>query len=82
MISCHHYDYIEIVCMHQYPIKITTKSDVVIYGIALDTQRNESCEECIKVNINAIEKLVLLDDIVVLEVTVENPHFQIISFMA
>ena len=80
MISCNEYDYIEIVCMHRYPIKLTMKLGEVIEGVALDTQRNEAREECIKVDVSGTEELIVLDNISRLEVGVENPHFQAVSF--
>ena len=80
MISCSQYDYIEIVCMYRYPIKLTMQSDEVIEGVALDTQRNGDGEECIKIEFSGAEHLFVLDNISKLEVTVENPHFQDISF--
>ena len=82
MISCNEYDYIEIVCMYRYPIKITLKSGSVVNCIALDTQRNESREECIKVKTDAeeLETLVKLSNIATLEVCIENPHFKVVSF--
>ena len=48
MISCDQYDYIEIVCTFQYPIKVTMKLGDVVECVALDTARNENKEECIK----------------------------------
>ncbi|MEZ8614772.1 Rho-binding antiterminator [Vibrio splendidus] len=80
MISCNDYDYIEIVCMHRYLIKLTLKSGEQIECVGLDTQRNDSREECIKVSIQGVEQLVVLTDLSTLEVCVDNPHFQQISF--
>lgn len=80
MISCNEYDYIEIVCMYRYPIRLALKSGAIIEGTALDTQRNEAREECIKVDVNGTEVLVVLDGIAKLVVCVENKHFQEISF--
>lgn len=76
MISCNQHDYIEIVCMYHYPIKLTLKSGEIIQGIALDTQRNEQRDECIKID----EHLVVLEGIKILEVMVENPHLQKVTF--
>jgi Rho-binding antiterminator len=81
MISCNQYDHIEIVCMYRYPIRLTLKSGAVVDCTALDTQRNDVREECIKVKGEAVESLVILDDIAKLEVCVENPHFQVVSFV-
>lgn len=80
MISCSEYDYIEIVCMHSYPIKLTLKQNKVIEGIALDTQLNTCREECIKISINNIDTLVKLTDILKLEICVNNPHFKEVVF--
>ena len=80
MISCQHHDYIEIVCAYKYPIKLTMKSGVAVECTALDVCLNEDRVECIKVKERNIDKLIVLDDISILEVCVENPHFDSIVF--
>ena len=80
MISCQEYDYIEIVCMYRYPITLTMKSGEVIECTALDTKQNTAREECVKVDVDGVEKLVELDAISQLDVRVDNPHFKNISF--
>ncbi|WP_281559954.1 Rho-binding antiterminator [Thalassomonas sp. RHCl1] len=80
MISCDQHDYIEIVCTFQYPIKLTMKTGIVVECIALDTKLNENRDECIKVDLNGAERLFILDNISVLEVCVDNPHFHTVSF--
>ncbi|MUL09827.1 Rho-binding antiterminator [Aliivibrio fischeri] len=80
MISCNEYDYIEIVCLYRYPVKLTMKVGESIKGVALDTSRNESKNECIKLNTNETEILVELDGIAKLEVLVDNPHFSKVIF--
>ena len=80
MISCNQHDYIEIVCMYHYPIKLTLKSGDIIEGIALDTQRNDQRDECIKIDIEGVEQLVVLEEIKMLEIAVENPHLQQVIF--
>ncbi|HEY0893020.1 MAG TPA: Rho-binding antiterminator, partial [Cellvibrio sp.] len=74
------HDYIEIVCMYHDPIKLTLKSGDIIEGIALDTQRNDQRDECIKIDIEGVEKLVVLEEIKMLEGMVENPHLQKVTF--
>ncbi|MFL1010420.1 Rho-binding antiterminator [Vibrio parahaemolyticus] len=76
MISCEKYDYIEIVCMHRYPIKLTMKSGEVMECTAVDTVRNDVKQECVLVKHDKCEKLVVLDNISLLEVLVDNPHFK------
>lgn len=80
MISCNQHDYIEIVCMYHYQIKLTLKSGDIIEGIALDTQRNDQRDECIKIDMEGVEQLVILEGIKMLEVMVENPHLQKVTF--
>lgn len=78
--KCEQYDYIEIVCMYQYPIKLILKSGCEIVGVGVDTKRNESREECIKMTIDGETSLVVLDTILTLEVQVDNPHFKSVTF--
>ncbi|TFH90886.1 Rho-binding antiterminator [Vibrio ouci] len=80
MISCSDYDYIEIVCMHRYPVRLTFKDGESLEGKALDTARNEDQQECIKLVVDSIEQLVVLDTLSKLEVLVDNPHFQVKTF--
>lgn len=80
MISCHRYDYIEIVCMYHYPVIITLIGGKVITGIAMDTVRNIRREECIKVDVDGVMAEVVLDTISRLEVSIENPHITSVSF--
>jgi len=78
--KCEQYDYIEIVCMHRYPIKLLLRTGIEIIGVGVDTQRNESREECIKMDIKGTIELIVLDSILTLEVIDDNPHFQSITF--
>lgn len=79
MIRCDQHDYIEIACMFRYPIKLTMKSGELIECTALDTVLNEHKDECIKVEVNGSERLVVLTELSLLEVSVDNPHFQTVS---
>ncbi|WP_457749238.1 Rho-binding antiterminator [Sulfurimonas sp.] len=76
MISCQHYDYIEIACMYHYTIKLTMKSGAVVEGKAVDTARDTNHQECIKIDVNNVKKLIVLDEIKILESTLKNPYFQ------
>ncbi|MCG9752273.1 Rho-binding antiterminator [Vibrio brasiliensis] len=80
MISCNDYDYIEIVCLYRYPVRLTLKSGQTIEGKALDTARNQDKQEAIKLDQNGVEQLVVLDDLSLLEILVDNPHFNQKSF--
>ncbi len=76
MISCSEYDYIEIVCLYRYLVRLTMKTGEIIDGIALDTKSNER----LLLNINGLETLVDLNNISKLEVKVNNPHFTEVTF--
>ncbi len=80
MISCHQYDYIEIVCLYHYPVILTLKSGQTVEGIALDTARNDSRQECIKLEVKGINVDIVLSEIALLSVDVENPHITQVSF--
>lgn len=80
MISCHRYDYIEIACTYQYLVKLTLKTGLVLTCKALGTALNEDRAECIKVEIDGKRDLIILDDIVLLEACMPNPHFTFVTF--
>lgn len=81
MISCSDYDYIEIACLYHYPVRLTMKQGESVEGVALDTQRDEANNECILVQSEGEDsKLVILNDVRKLEVTIENPHFNEVEF--
>ena len=80
MLKCDLHDYIEMVCLYHYPLKLTLNSSAVLTGTALTTRYNDQRQECLVIKQHDNEKLVLLDDIALLEVTVENPHLQQVWF--
>lgn len=80
MLSCDLHDYIEIVCLYQYPLKLTLNSGAVLTGVACTTQYNDQRQECLLIQQQESEQQVLLDDIALLEVTIANPHLQQVRF--
>ncbi|RME35855.1 MAG: transcriptional regulator [Gammaproteobacteria bacterium] len=80
MITCDQHDYIEIVCTFKYPVKLTMKDGSVKECVPIDTMYDSNRNECMKVDQDGRESLVILDDISRLEVCVDNPHFQRVSF--
>lgn len=80
MISCEQHDYIEIACLYNYRVRLTLDSGVQLEGAAVDTVRNQSKEECMKIRDGSSEHLVVLDSITTMEALVQNPHFKVISF--
>jgi len=81
MLTCHQYDYIEIVCMYHYPVKISLKSGDIIEGIAVDTVRDQNKQECIKIDNNGQELVIVLDHMASLLVMIDKPHLQQINFI-
>lgn len=80
MISCQDYDYIEIACTYQYAIVLKLRSGEHLDCIAKDTGFNDDRQECIKVEIDGSERLVLLDEITTMQARTNNPHFDLVSF--
>lgn len=80
MLTCQQYDYIEIMCMYQYPINIKMATGEMIQGQAVDTQLNDERQECIKIVSGKAPTLVVLDNIHTIYVEIENPHFSHVSF--
>lgn len=76
MISCQTFDYIEIACMYQLPIRLVGKDFSEIRGKALNTLINDNRQECIELSqINGQKVRVALDDIQVMQAEKANPHF-------
>lgn len=80
MLHCDFHDYIEIVCLYHYPLKLTLSSGAVLSGTAVTTRYNDQRQECLVIKHNDNDELVLLEDIALLEVTVANPHLQQVRF--
>ncbi|SNX48038.1 hypothetical protein VTH8203_01654 [Vibrio thalassae] len=66
--------------MYGYPVKLTTKVGQLLEGIAFDTARDDSGNECLKLKTKSTDILVVLDQIVKLETLVANPHFSVVVF--
>ncbi|GAB3489096.1 Rho-binding antiterminator [Marinomonas epiphytica] len=80
MLTCQQYDYIELVCMYRYPVKLIMEFGEVVLGTAWDTTRNDLGEESIKLKgLDGEEKIHALHEILELEVMEDNPHFKILS---
>ena len=80
MISCNEYDYIEIACMFRYSVRLLLRDDTVLEGIAVDTFTNQQKQECIRLQQDEGERLVLLDSLKQLKVLSDNPRFTLVNF--
>ena len=80
MISCNHYDYIEIACMHHLSVELILKNGDSVCGVATDTKRNALKQECIAINVNGELKLIVLTTISLLKARESNPYFDHVDF--
>lgn len=80
MLTCQQYDYIEIVCMYRYPIRLHLKSGETLEGTAMDTCRNTQQQECIELESDSRRQKVVLDQLTKMEVLIANPNFQAVYF--
>ena len=80
MISCAQHDYVEIACMYKLPVILTLKSGEELEGVAMDTQRNQQREECLKLKTGNDDQLVVLDQIRRMVAVESNPHFDKVDF--
>ena len=80
MLKCDLHDYIEMVCLYHYPLKLTLSGGTVLTGTALTTRYNDQRQECLVIQQHQAEQQVLLEEIALLEVTVQNPHLQQVRF--
>lgn len=80
MLSCAHYDYIEIACMQGYPVTLELITGECMSGTALDTCRNSEGQECIKLSTPDGDIIQPLDDIKKMRVNQVNPHFAEVIF--
>ncbi|MBQ4846747.1 Rho-binding antiterminator [Pseudoalteromonas sp. MMG005] len=75
VMTCDDHDFIEIACLYNYSIKITTRSADNYQGRALDTQYNQQRQQCICIVCDEQPILIELDTIAEIHVLTPNPHF-------
>lgn len=68
--------------MYRYPVLLYLKSGLELEGVAKDTARDGNKQECIVLDVNGEQQLVVLDEIARLDVCVDNPHFKSVSFVS
>ncbi|USH05070.1 Rho-binding antiterminator [Grimontia kaedaensis] len=80
MIKCDVHDYVEIACMFHYPVRLEFHTGDHKEGIAKDTARNIEKEECIVLDVEGEDVLVVLDKVGSMKALVDNPHFSEVAF--
>jgi len=78
--NCDEHDYIEIACTFRMRVRLLLASGEWLEGRALDTQRNDAGEECLKLAVEGEERLVIQAQIRRMDALKENPHFQSVRF--
>ena len=56
------------------------KNKIIITCLTIDTQYNKTQQECIKVELEGVEILGILDHLSTMEICVENLHFKTVNF--
>ncbi len=80
MISCQQYDYIEVACLYQIPVKLTLLSGKIIEGKAMDTRYNENKKESIVIHDPLGEVVVPTEELLTMQALIANTHFDTIQF--
>lgn len=81
MMTCEQHDYIELVCVYLYQVKLTLKNGSQVKGQALDTLYNDDREACLCLKQNDEIQLIVLDNIASMAACEQNPHFSAVSFV-
>ncbi|BEU03639.1 hypothetical protein OAG1_24390 [Agarivorans sp. OAG1] len=66
--------------MFRYSVKLLLRDATVLEGIAVDTCTNQQKQECIKLQQEEGERLVLLDSLKQLQVLSDNSRFTLVDF--
>lgn len=80
MVSCEHYDFIEIACLYRHKVKLILKSGSEVFGVAIDTALNADREECIKIENDDRNWLITLNSIATMQALNDNQQFSIVTF--
>ncbi|MBU2898260.1 transcriptional antiterminator [Vibrio pectenicida] len=80
MISCSEYDYIEIACLYQIPIRLVTESAQVFEGKAKTTNYDDHRRECIVIETLCGDIQIPTETLVSMTALINNPHFREIVF--
>lgn len=84
MLSCKHYDILELCCIYKLAIKVQLGNGQLIQGIAINLVNNANNEECIRLQLSAglnrVTQDIELAKIHNIEALVKNPHFDRVIF--
>ena len=80
MISCAHHDYVEIACMYHFVVRLVFDNGQIIQGKAFQTVYDENKQECIVLETESGNEMVVLEQVVSMEAVTKNPHFEKVDF--
>ncbi len=81
-LQCDLHDYIEIACMYQYQVKITTKSGLKMVGTPITTGIDSTRSEFLLLvqQDSKIEQRILMDNLSKMRILTPNAKFENIEF--
>ena len=80
VLSCDKHDYLEIICMFHYLVKVTEKTGTVIEGKAVDVQITDEKQEALLIQSLDDETLIATDNIATIDVLTPGARFKQIVF--
>lgn len=80
LISCELHDYIEVVCMYRYLLRLTLKDQSIIEGKARDVITSPDKKEFLLLETDTGEQQIELTMLRKMEVLSPNPQFQEVDF--
>ncbi len=78
-ISCELHDYVEVVCMYGYQLKLTLKDGRIVEGKAVDIMSSPEKREYLMIN-NGTQQQVDLTELAKMEVLTPNTRFNQVIF--
>lgn len=78
-ISCELHDYVEVVCMYGYQLKLTLKDGRIVKGKAVDIMSSPEKREYLMIN-NGTQQQVDLTELAKMEVLTPNTRFNQVIF--
>jgi Rho-binding antiterminator len=78
MVTCLHYDYIEIACLYRLSIMLTLNSGKTVSGLAQNIVYNK--KECLVLQQDAIELTIETSTLKSMQALTANAHFSVINF--
>ena len=79
-IDCNLYDYVEIACLYQYEVQVTTIDGQTLVGTAVDTRSDPDQNEFLVMRSPGRELLIRLDAVTTFTALTEGARFEEVRF--